>query len=499
MDKALSPAPPTADWASEWPPAVEAGDASGVESLLASGAPVDATFERGETALMRASARGYADVARVLLAAGANVDARREDGFTPLILAVFFGHEEVVRLLLEAGADTSARTALGTTAAKWAASRGFGEIVELLKEAEASRPARAPEPGGRTRVEAEDVPPAVTPTFEPRESPSEPRVSFAERKDAPVERRASPVEHRDSKAQTAGHRDLKTQMEVIVAAPSVIASSEPDAAAASAREGATFINNSAGEGATVERPRAEEFSSSAFVAPDESATRATAKVPALSSAPRFRSVLQSWPVTAGALVLIVASSVSVVLLWRGADFSSARPNAPAAGQATQPVVPQTPPQAGETLPQPSPSVTPEVMQPLPAAPGTYDSFPFTPSPQEVIVSGPPSTPGAASNVPAVVSESGGGSGSRAAEGDATRGRASDADAREATPAPAAPTRAAREGEGVVEGTAVGTTPRGPQPRAGVETRRTATQPQPPSPVNTPAPTPAERRKVIQWP
>ena len=115
--------------------AAEAGDAARVASLVASGAFADARLRGGETPLMRASARGYADVARALLDAGADASARRADGFTPLILAAFFGHEEVVRLLLERGADASARTGLGTTAEKWAASRGFEGVSSLLRGA----------------------------------------------------------------------------------------------------------------------------------------------------------------------------------------------------------------------------------------------------------------------------------------------------------------------------------------------------------------------------
>lgn len=497
MDKALSSTQtPDAARAAEWPLAVESGDAARVQSLIASGAAVDATFDRGETALMRASARGYDDVARVLLDAGANVNARRDDGFTPLILAVFFGQEDVVRLLLEAGADTSARTALGTTAAKWAASRGFKEIVELLGEAEASRPAPAREPEEPTRAATVEVRPAATSTFELQEPPSAPQ-------DFPDARRASTVGREDSKRQTGEHRDLKTEMEAIVAASSASTAREPGAATADIREGSPFIKAEASEGATVESPRAEEFTATAALAPDESASKTTRKESPASSGSRFRSVLQSWPVSAGAVVLIVASAASVILLRRGADSSSARPAATAGG-AHQPVVPQTPTQAAETLPQPSPSVTPEVAQPLPAAAGTYDSFPFATSPQEVPVSSGASTTGTApaSNVPSVVSESDIGGGGRTTESEEARGRATSRETRGASPASAANApREAREGDGVDEGAARETPPRNPPPRTGVETRRTTTGAPPPSSANTPppAPTPAERRKVIPWP
>ncbi len=258
MDKALSPTQPT----TEWPLAVESGDAAGVESLLASGAHVEETFDKGETALMRASARGYSDVAQLLIGAGANVNARRDDGFTPLILAVFFGHEDVVRLLLDAGADASAQTKLGTTAERWAASRGFEEIVELLKEAEASRPARPQEPESQphvetepdipVRVETEEVRPVVTSVFKPRELPFEPSTSS-------VEQRASKDERRDSLVES--QEATKARLEAMVAASSVGAAREPDADTAAVREGTTFINNKADEGATVESTALQSLSS----------------------------------------------------------------------------------------------------------------------------------------------------------------------------------------------------------------------------------------------
>lgn len=142
--------------------AAEAGDASRVASLVASGAFADARLRGGETPLMRAAARGYADVARALLDAGADASARRADGFTPLILAAFFGHEDVVRLLLERGADASARTTLGTTAEKWAASRGFEGVGALLRGASQVR-ARSDAPKGKTSPDSSRVKPSSDP------------------------------------------------------------------------------------------------------------------------------------------------------------------------------------------------------------------------------------------------------------------------------------------------------------------------------------------------
>lgn len=487
MDKALLPTPPTSADAREWSHAVESGDAAAVESLVASGARVDAAFDKGETALMRASARGYADVAQVLLDAGANVNARREDGFTPLILAVFFGHEDVVRLLLDAGADASAQTKLGTTAEKWAASRGFKEIVELLKEAAAASPARPPEPDNPPHVETEEATPVKNSSFKPQAITSETSKASVEQQGPPSERAPAPVEQ----------QELKARMEALFASSPVGAANTADGPIST-----SFINDAAtNNGATSERPRAEEISPATLDTPDEPDADSSPTRPAPSSGSRFRRVLQSWPVSAGAVLLIVASGASVFLLQRGAESPNARPAPTATGAAPQPVVPQTLPLSTDAAPQPSPTTTPEVAQPLIAPPGTYDSFPFTPGPQESVVSsGPPSTAGNApsSNVPSVVSESGGGG--RTPEGDAPRARASDAESRETNPN-AAPTRAAREGEDVDEGSASGTPARGSQPRTGVETRRATTPAPPSSLVNTPppAPTPAERRKVIQWP
>lgn len=80
------------------------GDAGAVQSLLASGAYVNAANNNGATPLNLASETGHAEVVKVLLAAGANVDAARNDGVTPHYIASQGGHTDVVKLLLAAGA-----------------------------------------------------------------------------------------------------------------------------------------------------------------------------------------------------------------------------------------------------------------------------------------------------------------------------------------------------------------------------------------------------------
>lgn len=74
------------------------------ELLTTPGIDVNATDERGDTALIEAARFGHDHVARALLAAGANLKARDKEGKTPLMLAMAGGHDEVVAALKQAGA-----------------------------------------------------------------------------------------------------------------------------------------------------------------------------------------------------------------------------------------------------------------------------------------------------------------------------------------------------------------------------------------------------------
>ncbi|MBA3242645.1 MAG: ankyrin repeat domain-containing protein [Acidobacteria bacterium] len=440
MEKALSPTLPPTDEARAWQHAVEAGDAARVKTLLASGMRVEATLGKGETALARAAARGYADVVQILLGAGAHVNARREDGFTPLILAVFFGHEEIVRLLLGAGADVTAQTSLGTTAEKWAASRGFREIVELLKDAGAAR-VPAQESGSRPEGEAEE----------------------------------------------------SRTVEVAQAVEDAPGKGDSD-------------DSDSDEGATFGELRPTEISESPFVVPDRAESKTTTQdLPSVSRS-RFGRALASWPVTAAAVVLIVASAVAVYTLRRGAAPSGAglQPVSTATGEAPQTVVPLTPPPIGDATPQPSPNAA-QVAQPSPLMPGDAGVMPFNPNPQNVVIYEPPlpaprTEAAPSSNSLSVVSESGGGGGGdgRTSEGGPSRSRAVGEESRETTRADApGATREDKRGDEDASGGATARTP----PRTEVETRRITTAPLPPaSRGNAPAPTATpERRKVIQWP
>ncbi len=68
----------------------ETDDTREVESILASGAEIDASNAGGMTALMRAAAKGRKRMVLALLDHGADPNRARNDKFTALMLAAFF-------------------------------------------------------------------------------------------------------------------------------------------------------------------------------------------------------------------------------------------------------------------------------------------------------------------------------------------------------------------------------------------------------------------------
>ena len=121
--------------------AVHRGDAARVRALVAEGADVNATDERGWTPLACAVHnaevdRGYPDVVQALIDAGANVEARIGYGIRPLMLAAGYGEAAVVKILLDAGADVLARNDGGLTALMMVKEKFYVDVINLLYEAE---------------------------------------------------------------------------------------------------------------------------------------------------------------------------------------------------------------------------------------------------------------------------------------------------------------------------------------------------------------------------
>jgi TonB family protein len=91
--------------------------------------------------LFRAASQGDVDSIKALLAEGVDINASSDRGQTALILAAFGGHSDVVSLLLAAGADPKTKDSLGLTAQDWAGRRGFPDVAEILSGIR--RPGRA--------------------------------------------------------------------------------------------------------------------------------------------------------------------------------------------------------------------------------------------------------------------------------------------------------------------------------------------------------------------
>lgn len=111
--------------------AAATGSVTNVEQALRDGAQLDAGDARGYTALMKAAARGHAEVVRLLLAKKADVQRKAADGKTTA-LGLAVDDFPIAQLLIAAKADPDTPSERGFTALMRAADAGKVERVEWL-------------------------------------------------------------------------------------------------------------------------------------------------------------------------------------------------------------------------------------------------------------------------------------------------------------------------------------------------------------------------------
>lgn len=107
-----------------------------VANLLNAGAPINAHFASGSTALYDASLNGSATIVSLLVSRGANVNERETESLTtPLYAAAAFGRQEVVSTLLLWGADPNLVGKEATTPLHAAESNGYRAIANQIRSA----------------------------------------------------------------------------------------------------------------------------------------------------------------------------------------------------------------------------------------------------------------------------------------------------------------------------------------------------------------------------
>ena len=97
----------------------------------------DATDDKGQTGLLRASFLGRRKVAKLFLKANADPNLCSDDGVTPLMVASQNGHSDIVGFLLKADANPNCGWDVGLTPLLLASERGYSDIVSFLLKANA--------------------------------------------------------------------------------------------------------------------------------------------------------------------------------------------------------------------------------------------------------------------------------------------------------------------------------------------------------------------------
>lgn len=112
--------------------AAELGNREAVAELLADGADIDATDERGRTSALIAVHTDQLELFQFLIGQGANINIRDNRQDNPLLYAGAEGKLDFVKAAVAAGADTTITNRFGGTALIPAADRGHVEIVREL-------------------------------------------------------------------------------------------------------------------------------------------------------------------------------------------------------------------------------------------------------------------------------------------------------------------------------------------------------------------------------
>lgn len=115
--------------------AAEGNHAAVVRRLLAAGASVNARNQWNQTPLWQAAWQAWhenTEVAHTLVARGAAVDVTDDKGHTPLHMAARAGHTPMAAFLIEAGADPNRRDDKGLTPLHQAVIGDHADTVRLL-------------------------------------------------------------------------------------------------------------------------------------------------------------------------------------------------------------------------------------------------------------------------------------------------------------------------------------------------------------------------------
>jgi len=107
-------------------------DLTQAETLIRSGANVNAATDLGVTPLWLAAQNGSEKMVARLLSAGANPNAALLAGETPVMVAARAGKTAIVEQLIAKGANVNARGARRQTALMWAVAQQHPDVVKVL-------------------------------------------------------------------------------------------------------------------------------------------------------------------------------------------------------------------------------------------------------------------------------------------------------------------------------------------------------------------------------